>query len=350
MTTTAGSLPIDRSDHLVAVGADELLALCADTERQAREAELRRLECALRWAHLHPDDPDRAALGSVESAAVVDAALAPRAHRCGTVLIDRAIAEATAGAEPEEQGAEEALSRSHWGVELLHGPMTGPGRWAGTSRMEITGDTVVLQGFLDVLTALAEGEVARTHPDDTIDVRRSLAVGLVAQRTSCDRPPRIKLHLHADLAGLLDDTIGTGSVERLGPITTARIKEWCGSSSVTVLPVLREDRTDAVDQHDPPPWMRELVTQRDGHCVFPWCATDARSCDLDHIEEYVPMDEGGPPGQTRPDALAPLCRHHHRAKTARRWRYRRLPDDSYLWTGPHGRRYRVDRDGTDPLS
>ena len=38
-------------------------------------------------------------------------------------------------------------------------------------------------------------------------------------------------------------------------------------------------RTDAVDAHDPPAWMRELVILRDRHCVFPWCNRDARACD-----------------------------------------------------------------------
>ena len=50
----------------------------------------------------------------------------------------------------------------------------------------------------------------------------------------------------------------------------------------------------------PTAWMREHVILRDGHCVFPGCDGDARRCDLDHIDPYVPIDEGGPPGQTNP--------------------------------------------------
>ena len=60
-------------------------------------------------------------------------------------------------------------------------------------------------------------------------------------------------------------------------------------------------RGDAVDVHDPPAWMRDLVMLRDGHCTFPRCTIDARSCDLDHTIPYQP---DGPPGQTRPDNLA----------------------------------------------
>ena len=75
--------------------------------------------------------------------------------------------------------------------------------------------------------------------------------------------------------------------------------------------------------------MRELVILRDRHCVFPWCGRDARSCDLDHIVAYVPPDEGGPPGQTNPQNLAPLCRRHHRAKTFTGWTYQRARDGTY---------------------
>ena len=60
----------------------------------------------------------------------------------------------------------------------------------------------------------------------------------------------------------------------------------------------------------------------------------------------TPYEEYGPPGQTRPDALAALCRRHHRAKTFRRWRYHRTPSGNYQWTGPHGQTYLVPPHGT----
>jgi hypothetical protein len=56
------------------------------------------------------------------------------------------------------------------------------------------------------------------------------------------------------------------------------------------------------------------------------------------------MDDRGPPGQTRPDNLAPLCRRHHRAKTFRGWAYVRNADGTYTWTSPHGRMFTVDGD------
>ena len=95
----------------------------------------------------------------------------------------------------------------------------------------------------------------------------------------------------------------------------------------------------AVDAHDPPEAMRQAVVLRDATCVFPACGRDSRRADLDHIQPYLPPAFGGPPGQTHPDNLAPLCRTHHRAKTFTRWRYRRLPDGTYEWTSPTGQTY-----------
>ena len=100
--------------------------------------------------------------------------------------------------------------------------------------------------------------------------------------------------------------------------------------------------------------MRELAVLRDGHCVFPGCGVDARACDLDHLAAYLPLDAGGPPGQTSPANLAYLCRRHHRAKTFAGWRYRRLPPEgeqpgpTYEWTSPHLRTHRVTIDRLVP--
>ena len=79
--------------------------------------------------------------------------------------------------------------------------------------------------------------------------------------------------------------------------------------------------------------MRGHVLLRDAHCVFPGCRRDSRACDLDDITPYIPLDQGGPPGQTSPSNLAPLCRTHHRIKTHTTWDYKRL--DGGTTPGPH---------------
>jgi hypothetical protein len=282
---------------------------------------------------------------SQKACAIVDAHLVDRAETCGVVAIDRAIAEARAAAEPEALAAAEDRDRAHWRVRLTHGdPAGGLGGWAGTSWLDAAGDTADLTRFHDVVCAVA-AELGASGDTDPLDVRKAKALGVIADRATGTDAARthakIRLYLHLD-AGDLDptDTPATtlGYAERLGPVTLAKIRQWLGAHSATIQPVLHLAADVAVDRHDPPAWMRDLVILRDQHCVFPWCTRDARSCDLDHIDPY---DDAGPPGQTHPDNLAALCRRHHRCKTSGRWRYRRSRDGSYLWTAPTGQTYTV---------
>jgi hypothetical protein len=68
----------------------------------------------------------------------VDAELAPVIDSCGAPRIERIVEEARARFDPADQAAEEAQQRADWGVRLVHGRT---GRYAGTSWLEITGDT-----------------------------------------------------------------------------------------------------------------------------------------------------------------------------------------------------------------
>jgi hypothetical protein len=156
---------------------------------------------------------------------------------------------------------------------------------------------------------------------------------------------------HTDRDLLADPhTVGPRGVARsdeLGPMLLGRLQAWLlTAGEVTVQPVLDLDPSSspmpAVDQHDPPAPMAAAARLRDATCVFPGCTRPSDRADLDHIVEYVPMDEGGPPGQTHPLNLAPLCRRHHRAKTFGAFTYHRRPDGAYQWTLPSGRRIVTD--------
>ncbi|WP_235737487.1 HNH endonuclease signature motif containing protein [Nocardioides alcanivorans] len=148
------------------------------------------------------------------------------------------------------------------------------------------------------------------------------------------------------------DGDGIASTDRLGQVLTSQLRDWLTrhGSLASVTPVVDLNRTDAVDRHDPPEWMDTLVRLRDPHCVYPNCERSSWDADLDHIDPYLPLGEGGPPGQTRPENLAPLCRRHHLMKTHGRWRYRRARDGTYIWTSQHGRTWLVTPQGTHDIS
>ena len=148
------------------------------------------------------------------------------------------------------------------------------------------------------------------------------------------------LYVHLTPDDLAPDTHRCGRpIEKLGAATTDLLTDWltryaAAGGKVIVRPVLDLDRSTAVDQHDPPGRCANSCILRDAHCVFPGCRRDSRACDLDHITAYIPIDDGGPPGQTNPRNLAPLCRTHHRIKTFTAWDYKRLDDGTYIWTAP----------------
>ncbi|GAB3258940.1 hypothetical protein GCM10027425_20760 [Alteromonas gracilis] len=225
---------------------------------------------------------------------------------------------------------------------------------------------------------------------DDLQVRRAKAVGVLASpQAALDlldhglartrRAPVTDLYLHvglADLARAADGTPGPVEVEGLGVVSTELIRRWLNAPGlkVNVRPVLHLRDVDCtgpdgpgdssaalcggidvarmtasqprsssathgwtpVDRHAPPSAMREVVILRDAECAFPHCHRSSRHADLDHIEPWVDPADGGPPGQTRPGNLAPLCRRHHRFKTHTHWIYRRDPDGSFTWTSPTG--------------
>ncbi|WP_180934180.1 HNH endonuclease signature motif containing protein [Nocardioides ungokensis] len=208
--------------------------------------------------------------------------------------------------EREKQGA----------VLARHAAPPPPSEYAGTSWLDITGDTLDLTAFHDLVCDQAAALKALGDTDD-LEVRKAKALGVIAAqqaqldltslspdsevRPAAPRTPKTRFYLHLNLADLATHGCsgqrpgrghGRGSAPPPSPI-----KEWVGHSQVTV----SRSSTSAAPtrrRHEPPAWMRELVILRDGHCVFPWCHHDARTADLDHIDPYIPIDEGGPPGQT----------------------------------------------------
>ncbi|WP_411285122.1 hypothetical protein [Lapillicoccus sp.] len=306
-------------------------------------------------------------------------------HRIGVLAH-----EARLYADPDRAIADHDRAMAQRKVECRYGTAA-----PGTGEAWLVLDEADLVAFDSTVGLLADQIGSLGHPG-TLDVRRAHAVGILADpqkaldllavdptAADADRDPAVTaaqdiahdaanpfrrpstggsgdggsgdagsgevvLVFHITDRDLLDVGVdglgrrwGSGGVARspkLGPVLMGRLQSWLlTTGKVTIKPVVDHLTITPVDAHDPPARMAAAVRFRDVTCVYPGCGRAAEHCDLDHIEEYASPDEGGPPGQTRPDGLAPLCRRHHRVKTFGAFTYRRLADGSYEWTLPSGR-------------
>jgi hypothetical protein len=284
---------------------------------------------------------------SVEAVAFADRLICATPEKIRLVDATKLVHEARLYFDPDRAVADEEHELTRRGVWTRH--RGNP----ATTDVFMTLDTPDAL-LLDQTLGRIAGDLAALGDTDNVDIRRARAVGILADpqqaldlmsgRKATPSPGTggaMNLYLH-----LTPDTgpdAGAASIEKLGAATNQLLTDWLAryTGRVTIRPVLDLNTTDAVDQHDPPHAMRETVVLRDAHCVFPGCRRDSRSCDLDHITPYVPPDQGGPPGQTNPHNLAPLCRTHHRIKTFTTWAYKRLDNATYTWTAPTGHQYDV---------
>ena len=206
---------------------------------------------------------------SQEAAAYVDERLAPVLPSCGFGAIQTAVAMAIAKYHPELLDQKQKSGRAGWHVTLTH---PKPGDYAGTSYLDVAGDTLDLTAFHDLVCDQAAQLDALGDTDD-LEVRKAKALGVIASQqatldlltltaesslggtessvvepveTTKPRKPKTRLYLHLTLAELLhlDGGEAVGSVEKLGPATLTKIKEWVGHSQVTIRPVLDLATTD----------------------------------------------------------------------------------------------------------
>jgi hypothetical protein len=326
---------------------------------------------------------------TAEAAAFVDAHLAHVVHTASFATVKRLAAEAAARFDPETCEMEEVDTAA-----TLHVHLDLATAWSiGTA------SAVAINGLLDRADAEELEHAIRTIADqllaagstDTLDVRRAKALGYLsrgdltldladeggraatsASEERASRPPtrtrQVVLHLHLSEAALRgNEGPGTPEIDpdtgRLGlhlarvenhhqTLTADAVREWLAvpGTQITVKPVVDLHDQIAVDCYEIPDRISTRVKLKRTTCVFPHCTRTSARVDLDHIQEYVPPDQGGPPGQTATNTLAPLCRRHHRAKTHPspdgQWDYQQLTPTTWLWTSPHDIRLLVHPDGT----
>jgi hypothetical protein len=336
---------------------------------------------------------------TAEAAAFVDAHLAHVIHTASFTTVKRLVAEAAARFDPEATDMEEADTQASLHVTLDLSTAWSIGTASG----------VHLSGLLDRADAEELEHAIRTIADqllaagstDSIDVRRAKALGYLSRGdltldlapeggraatsaseerasrppTRTSRPRQVVLHIHLSEAALKGAPEVDPDTGMLGlhlarvdnhhqTLTADAVREWLAvaGTQVVVKPVVDLRDQIAVDSYEIPDRISQRVKLKRPTCVFPHCTRTSAKVDLDHIDEYVPPDQGGPPGQTATDRLAPLCRRHHRAKThpspvpsdeacstTIAWDYEQLTPTTWLWTSPHSLRFLVHPDGTTTL-
>ena len=322
---------------------------------------------------------------TAEAAAFVDAHLAHVIHTSSFATVKRLVAEAAARFDPETAEMEEVDTAA-----TLHVTLDLSTAWSiGTA------SGVHLSGLLDRADAEELEQAIRTIADqllaagstDSLDVRRAKALGYLSRgdltldlassveearqrRLETTKPTtrtrQVVLHIHLSEAALKSSPEVDPDTGMLGlhlarvenhhqTLTADAVRDWLAvpGTQVTVKPVIDLHKQIAVDAYEIPDRISTRVKLKRPTCVFPHCTRTSARTDLDHIDEYVPPDRGGPPGQTSTATLAPLCRRHHRAKTHPspdgRWDYVQLTTTTWLWTSPHDLRFLVHPDGTTEL-
>ena len=162
--------------------------------------------------------------------------------------------------------------------------------------------------------------------------------------------PRTVLYLH--LAEEAVDGVASAKVaraEELGPLGVEQLREWLGTDRVVVRPVLDPMGLAPVDEYEIPARHREAMQLLTPVEVFPWGTLPTCRADGDHTKPYVPVDRGGPPGQTDLANLGPLARRHHLAKTFGAFTLHQPLPGMYVWRTPTGHWYQVDNEGTHAL-
>ena len=278
----------------------------------------------------------------LDGARYVDAQLAAVVGRIGWAAIERLVDHARVVFDPED-AERRRLAAAESRCFDVH---TGSVDHDGTVRVEGELD---LADALDLDAAVGQRaeELALLGSEESLDVRRSMAVADLARRqlafdlraeggdgaASVVKPRQVVIHVHLSDAAISRDETGVAHVEETrSVVSTEQVRHWCDNpdAQVTIRPVIDLDAHHATDAYVIPDRLAEQTRLAQPVCAFPWCERPARRCDTDHVVAH------GAGGSTCSCNLAPLCRRHHRAKTHTGWTYDITDAATYLWRSPHG--------------
>ena len=169
------------------------------------------------------------------------------------------------------------------------------------------------------------------------DDHRSLSMAVPTAFDAMAARPRVVLHFHLSDAALLT---GHAVIRPEGGdlLTLDALVEFLGRTGceVRIEPVLDPTGVAPIDGYEVPQRLRAAVRLRQIADVFPFGTCVSPKMDLDHTERYVPMDYGGPPGQTRLGNHGPMARPSHRAVTHGGWAKRQPEPGYFVHRSPNG--------------
>ncbi|GIG37505.1 HNH endonuclease signature motif containing protein [Cellulomonas pakistanensis] len=166
--------------------------------------------------------------------------------------------------------------------------------------------------------------------------------------------PRTVVHVTVSLATLMGADDEPADLAGYGPVDAQQARAMALDLGSTWRRIVTDPLSGTVldvgrTTYRPPAALADHVRHRDKYCTAPGCPVPATRCDLDHTIEYHPPPEGSPPrplGTTCAHNLGPLCRTHHRLKTAGILRVRQPTAGEFVWRTPSGHSFRV-RAGTE---
>ena len=269
--------------------------------------------------------PGRRSASQGRRRSFVDDNVAPYAHRIRPAEVDRLVADAIGRfmpAEAERQRRQAADGR-YFAIE--HTQVS----FDGTSRIHGELD---LADALDLETRVAHeaAVLAACGSDETLDVRRSQALGQIARHQTSldlqapdtdDRPAARQTVVHVHLSP--DGPFARVEARGRRLVTVDQVREWLHTplTQVVIKPVIDLNDHLHVDQYEVPDRLADQAAERDLTCVFPWCSRPAKDCDDDHVIPYssgrshrVRQPRAALP-QTPPAQDPPLRLGLHRART-----------------------------------
>ena len=182
-------------------------------------------------------------------------------------------------------------------------------------------------------------DIAQIRADVFADLLSGIDPTAAGAATPTPGKGAIYLHINTTTLACLDEH--PASIEGFGPViadiarqTVAQLAEHAQWRFV-----VEDDNGQAVAEgrlkYRPTLGQTRFVNARDVTCRAPGCRRPARACDRDHVRDYA---HGG---QTTITNLCCLCRRHHRAKHAGRFRIRRRARGGIDWVTPRGATYTV---------